>query len=365
MNNKPAYIMRDSSITVFVDGKPQTIDSSHMNFLELRQAILDADYDKIPSLISIKSKIENMTHGNLRIVSDQLFYKNHELHGVVVDKLFDMLKSGAKDASPLLNFIERLTANPSSNSVDQLYNFLEYRSLPITPEGKFLAYKGVKNDFYSKHGNPDTLVVQGTVNTNHEIYNGVGETIVVARNHVDDNKDNTCSFGLHVGSYDYANNWAGNDGRLLVVEVDPADAVSVPTDCERQKLRVSKYKVISDITVEKKEISDVVYGDIDDSVDESESCDESCDACDCQKEFDFNHDDSFDHITLKIRNYVDDKHALGVYPTIKAIQSRMKDYRLSAEEIYEICRNFGFETHELDENNNELPISRVAIVPSF
>ena len=39
--NKPAYIMRDNSITVFVDGKPNTVDSSHANFAALRQAILD------------------------------------------------------------------------------------------------------------------------------------------------------------------------------------------------------------------------------------------------------------------------------------------------------------------------------------
>ncbi len=55
--NKPAYIMRDNSITVFVDGKPNTVDSSHPNFVALRQAILDAEYDLIPSLISISSKI--------------------------------------------------------------------------------------------------------------------------------------------------------------------------------------------------------------------------------------------------------------------------------------------------------------------
>jgi hypothetical protein len=258
--------------------------------------------------------------------------------------------------------------NPSANSVDQLYNFLEYRSLPITADGKFLAYKGVKNDFYSKTGNKDTMVAEGTVNDQYQIYNGVGETIEVARNYVDDNKENTCSFGLHVGSYDYANSWAGSDGRLLVVEVDPADAVSVPIDCERQKLRVSKYRVISDITPERKEIASTVYDSEapdSDPIDE-EICNGDCDGCSCENESSLNDDGSMDHIMLKIRNYVDEKHSQGEYPSIKAIQSRMKDYRLSAEEIYEICTNYlDFETSELDKDDNELPISRVAIVPSF
>ena len=40
---------------------------------------------------------------------------------------------------------------------------------------------------------------------------------------------------------------------------DPQDAVSVPTDCDFQKLRVSKYKVISDITGTRKELDTPVY----------------------------------------------------------------------------------------------------------
>ena len=161
--NKPAYIMRDNSITVFVDGKPHTVDSSHPNFSSLRQAILDAQYDLIPELITIENKIRNMTHGAIDIYNGKLFHSGVEVHGVVVDKLFAMLKEGAKDAEPLLNFIDRLMQNPSANSVNELYTFLSYKSLPITAEGKFLAYKGVNNNFYSKHGNKDTVVVCGKV----------------------------------------------------------------------------------------------------------------------------------------------------------------------------------------------------------
>ena len=102
-------------------------------------------------------------------------------------------------------------------------------------------------------------MIQGKTNERHQILNEVGATIEVARRCVDDNKDHHCSFGLHVGSFDYADGWAGEDGRLLLVEFDPADAVSVPTDCDFQKLRVSKYKVISDITDTRKELNKPIY----------------------------------------------------------------------------------------------------------
>jgi hypothetical protein len=354
--NKPAYIMRDNSITVFVDGKPHTIESSHPNFSSLRQAILDAQYDLIPSLVTIEGKIKNMTHGAIDIYDGKLFHSGVEIHGVVVDKLFAMLKEGAKDAEPLMNFINRLMQNPSANSVNELYTFLSYKSLPITADGKFLAYKGVNNDFYSKSGNKDTIVVSGLCSASGSIFNGIGKTIEVARRSVDDNKENHCSFGLHVGSYDYANSWAGRDGRLLVVEVDPADAVSVPTDCNFQKLRVSKYRVLSDITPERKEIPNAVY-------DGSDDVDSECDSNDTPSDEDIEND----YIKLKIRNYIDGKHSVGEYPTVKQIQSRMKGYDLSVDQILDIAvRELGYEpSRDYDQQGDPIPSGQVAIAPPF
>lgn len=354
--NKPAYIMLDNSITVFVDGKPTTINSSHPNFSKVKDAIFNAQYDKIVGLLSIEDAISNMSSGKIKVSDGRIFYGNTQIHGVVVNKLLEMLKAGAKDVQPLVSFIERLMANPSANSVDQLYTFLSYKSLPITSTGKFLAYKGVKNDFYSKNGNSNTVVVCGKVNQAGEIYNGVGETIEVARNSVDDNKENHCSFGLHVGSYDYANDWAGNNGRLLVVEVDPADAVSVPTDCSFQKLRVSKYKVLHDITPERKEIPLSFYN-------ESDNLD---DLPDYEDDVDYAYDapeNSSKIVNLKIRNYIENKHKQGVNPTVKQIQSALKNYKLSAQEILNIAVN---ELGYLDSRTHiSSHTSNVIILPAF
>ena len=353
--------MRDNSITVFVDGKPHTIESSHPNFSSLRQAILDAQYDLIPSLVTIEGKIKNMTHGAIDIYDGKLFHSGVEVHGVVVDKLFAMLKEGAKDAEPLLNFINRLMQNPSANSVSELYTFLSYKSLPITPDGKFLAYKGVNDDFHSKSGNKNTVVILGAVAPDGSIYNGVGETIEVARRSVDDNKENHCSFGLHVGSYDYANSWAGPNGRLLVVEVDPADAVSVPTDCNFQKLRVSKYRVLSDITPERKEIPNAVYNGSDDTEAESSSDDN------LSNDTPSDDDIENDYIKLKIRNYIDGKHSVGEYPTVKKIQSRMKGYDLSVDQILDISiLELGYQSgYDRDDQGNVIPHGQITIAPCF
>ena len=258
MNQVP-YQLTENSLTIFWEGKPYTLRKDHVNFQLAKKAILDARYDDLGDLLDITKAVENFVEGDIEVKDEVVYYKGHRLHGVVVEKLLDMLRAGMKDSAPLTNFITRLQANPSANSVNELYSFMSYKSLANTPEGKVLGYKGVQSDYWSTTGNADTIVLQGETNDRHQILNEVGATIEVARRCVDDNKDNHCSFGLHVGSYDYANNWAGENGRLLLVEFDPADAVSVPTDCDFQKLRVSKYKVISDISDTRKELNKPVY----------------------------------------------------------------------------------------------------------
>jgi len=257
--NKVPYIQSENSLTIFWEGKPYTLRKDHPNFNNAKKAILDGEYDRLGDLVDIAKSVEDFVEGDIEVKDEVVYYKGHRLHGVVVDKLIEMLRAGAKDSAPIVNFITRLQANPSANSVAELYTFLGYKSLPTTPEGLCLGYKGVQGDYWSSTGNADTIVVQGQTNERHQILNEVGATIEVARRCVDDNRDNHCSFGLHVGSYDYANNWAGESGRLLVVEFDPADAVSVPTDCDFQKLRVSKYRVVSDITDTRKELNRPVY----------------------------------------------------------------------------------------------------------
>jgi hypothetical protein len=242
---------------------------------------------------------------------------------------------------------------------------LGYKSLPTTAEGKVLGYKGVQHDYWSSTGNADTIVVQGETNERHQILNKVGTTIEVARRCVDDNKDNHCSFGLHIGSYDYANDWAGENGRLLVVEFDPADAVSVPTDCNFQKLRVSKYKVVEDITDSRKELNKPVYqankpiygSDADDDyVDD--------DLYDDDYEDDYDHDeedlaDDFvdlednsvqndDELNLSLVRYINKKSNKQEEITLKHLAdlTPSRDRNLKCSDLLEIVKDLGYNVDE-------------------
>jgi len=356
---KVPYNMSEDSITIFWEGKPYTIRKDNANFSAVKQALLDARYEDVGSLLDIAKAVEDFVEGDVEVRDEVVYYKGkHRLHGVVVDKLLEMLRSGMKDSTPITNYISRLMENPSSNSVSELYTFLGYKSLPITPEGNVLGYKGVQSDFWSTTGNADTIVKQGQTNERHQIFNGVGETIEVQRRSVDDNKDNHCSFGLHVGSYDYANGWAGDGGRLLLVEFDPQDAVSVPTDCNFQKLRVCKYKVVADITDSRKELDKAVYeankpiyGSNDDLSELDEDWeDEDMDQTDSSWE-----DDS---VRLMVRNYIENKHEQGVYPTLKQIQSRLKGEAITCREIAELVEDLGY----IVEDDDDVPFSQRQVV---
>lgn len=148
------------------------------------------------------------------------------------------------DLAPLGRFLKRLERNPSPASRSQLFGWLKAGGFTITTEGLIVGYKSVRNDGLSAHaGREEVTVVRqdGTTETvTGNVPYPVGATVWMPRHLVDDDRDSACSVGLHVGTYSYAQNFSQ---KMLVVLVDPADVVSVPTDCSAQKMRVCRLRV--------------------------------------------------------------------------------------------------------------------------
>lgn len=131
------------------------------------------------------------------------------------------------DYAPLVAFWKNLKDNPSNESKNSLYGFLEANKIPITAKGTFIAYKGVRKDFLDSHSST--------------FDNTPGNIVKMDRDKVDSNRSQTCSYGLHVGAHEYAK---GFGELLLEVEVNPRDVVAVPPDYDNQKMRVCEYKVL-------------------------------------------------------------------------------------------------------------------------
>lgn len=241
------YGFGDKSITVY-DPKtkqPITVHESNLNYKPLYEALMNDRLNEALDLIDENQVINKVTNGRVQVIGDKVLLDGSELHSSETKKLIDLVSEG-KAPDRWFRFIEKLHANPSYNCRMQAYNFINHAGMCMTETGNLIGYKGVQDNFYSQHGNTNNTIIQGSVNGSGQILNNPGSTIEMNRINVDDNPDNGCSSGLHVGSHKYADSWAGESGKLLLIEYSPTDIVSVPNDCNHEKLRVCKYQVIEE-----------------------------------------------------------------------------------------------------------------------
>jgi hypothetical protein len=235
------FILQGSNVTVVIDGKPHTISKTHLTYQKVVDAIKAQDWPTVKNIIDPVKVVLNYGAGNISVQGEQLFWKGQPFAGVLASRMVQMLQDGFT-IEPMVLFMHNLMKNPSKRSVDELYGFLEKNSLPITPDGYFLAYKKVRKDFKDIHS--------GTMD------NSPGTIVEMERNQVDDNKDQTCSTGLHFCGLSYLDHFGGTDSRIVIVKIDPADVVSIPSDYNGAKGRACRYEVIGEMGVEAKDAFD-------------------------------------------------------------------------------------------------------------
>jgi len=229
------FIIQGKNIVVVIGNKSHTISSTHITYTKVLDAIKANDWETVKDVIEPKKVVLNYGQGNVSIQGETLFWKGAEMHNSLSKRMIQMLQDGFP-IEPLVLFMENLLNNPSYRAVNELYGFLEKNSLPITPDGCFLAYKKVRDDYMDIHS--------GTFN------NSVGMTCEMERNKVDDNQNNTCSYGLHFCSKEYLPSFGNSDSRTMILKINPADVVSIPTDYNNSKGRACRYEVIGELGVE-------------------------------------------------------------------------------------------------------------------
>lgn len=227
-----SHVLTNTKICIFSDnGESIEVLRSSPTFANVVNLLNSgASYNEIAQEATIKNKIESTS--NITIDNVKIYFNGKELNNAVTEAILNYVANGLKIDS-IVKFLERLMQNPSKNSIDQLWRFIEHHSLPLTADGKLLAYKVVRNDYYDKHSG--------------KILNSIGSVIQMPRNEIDDDPNKHCSAGLHVGGLAYSgpNGWYSSDKDIcLIVEVDPKDVVCVPHDHNSTKIRVCEYKVV-------------------------------------------------------------------------------------------------------------------------
>lgn len=231
-------------VTVVVDGQPYTASHTHPNFKEILQLATEGDVsvvDLFDVSLTVAKKFEQLSD-RVSVHDGRVFFDNDEqINPVLEAQIIEFIKTG-NDFMPLVNFYDKIQQNPNPDSREQLYAWLDAHDFTITPEGDLLGYKGVKklpngNYVSVNHGR---AIVNG-VEVRGAIPNQIGDVVTMPRSDVQFDPSVGCSTGLHVGTWDYARNWA--QGEVLEVTVNPRDVVSVPHDCSAQKLRTCRYTV--------------------------------------------------------------------------------------------------------------------------
>lgn len=226
------YIIQGNNLVVVIGNKTHTINRTHIVYDRLVEAIKAGDWATVQELAEPKQVVLKYARGNVSIDNDSLYWKGQPLHNALTGRIMSMLREGFS-IEPMVAFMDNLMQNPSSRAVNELYGFLEKSNLPITPDGHFLAYKKVRDDYKDCH--------TGTID------NSVGQVVEMERNMVDDDRDRTCSAGLHFCSLEYLQHFGGE--RIMILKINPRDVVSIPSDYNDTKGRCCRYEVIGETQV--------------------------------------------------------------------------------------------------------------------
>jgi hypothetical protein len=222
------YIILPNSLVLNHSGTTTTIIKEDGRFSQIIEKIKEGKLDEIIPLLSITNAL---TERGFDVVHGLVHVNGEALPDALSQRVLDFYNNNLP-FQPLLKFWAKLKTNPSFNSRQMLYKFLEHNGHPITTEGNFIAYRAVRSNFLDKH--------TGTMD------NSIGNIVEVPRSQVDDNPNNTCSHGLHVATMSYASTFGSGDDKILDVEVSPSDVVAVPTDYDGTKMRVCRFKVVAE-----------------------------------------------------------------------------------------------------------------------
>lgn len=282
----PSVINKDRSITVHLPGGPKTVLSDSARYQEVKDALREGNYDLLPDLMDPVQAVQAWAGGKVEVQANGTILVDGKPmeSSALTDKLLSMWREGFP-IEPYTRFYEKLQQLTSYRMRKVLYSYLEQHSFPLYPDGDFMAYKGVKDNPYkgkqldsdevqriykSSPQNPYTSV-SGVLLSNQTAYadmlytkdyvdcysgsipQSVGDTVSMDVRQVDDDPTHLCSNGLHIGSHSYTN--TTRYSTRLLVKASPNMVVSVPTDCNNSKVRVSEYTImqIDEVRVERKE----------------------------------------------------------------------------------------------------------------
>ena len=246
--------------TVTLNGQPHLFDPSHPHYASLIKCVHAGDADEFVNLLNTGLVVEDWSEGDFKFRDGLLYFEDEQVAKDPTNRIVECLQQGFPHQF-MMNYLTNLYDNVSERAVQESYKWSSHKGLPITEDGMLVGYKGVRTYAGETIQGKNGEIKEGDlvdIYTGNSFRNNVGDTASMKRRQVCDDHTQGCDSGLHVGTYDYACNWAGSTGVVVLVKFNPKDIVSVPSDCECQKMRVSSYEVIS---VAREQLEEAVYSE--------------------------------------------------------------------------------------------------------
>jgi len=227
------FMWVDGNLTLILNNKAHQVLPDHINYKLIMDNLSTASESELLELVDIQTAVASFSHGKVEVKNGKVFYEGDEVHGAISKRILEFMSKGLP-FEPLVNFLNNLMDNPSMQSQKELYDFLEHQYLPVTEDGCFLAYKAVRSDYMDKYAG--------------KFRNKVGDVCEMTRAKVDDNRGVGCSQGLHAGAINYVATYGSLEAgdKIVIVKINPKDVVSVPNDCNCEKLRTCRYEVVGE-----------------------------------------------------------------------------------------------------------------------
>lgn len=235
------------NLTAFVNGQMYSCTNAHPNYERIREMCEGGDANVVNFFDAsqvVQERFERLSE-RVSISSGVIYFDGEAVDNALTQQVVRFINDGVEDFAPLVAFFENVQNNPNEHSREQLYRWLRDRDFSINSSGNIVAYKGVKvrgsgEDIRYESISHGRAIVDGEV-FNGAIPNHIGAIVEMPRGDVEHDPGVGCHVGLHAGTWDYASSFA--QGAVLTVEINPRDVVSVPTDCQDQKMRVCRYTV--------------------------------------------------------------------------------------------------------------------------
>ncbi len=232
MQTVGSMISGSGKITIIIGSKVYTVETDHVSYQDILGALRTKDYSELENLLEVGKQINKFGEGKVQVIDGIIYYDSMPVHSALTNRIISLMNQKMPFA-PMVKFFENLMLNPSKNTCDQIYTFLEFNALPICEDGCFFAYKRVTEEFKDFFSG--------------KFDNSVGAVVKMPRNQCNDDMHVTCSTGLHVCSKDYLPYYQGGQGRMIIVKINPKDVVAVPVDYKNTKMRCCEYTVVAEI----------------------------------------------------------------------------------------------------------------------